>query len=175
MKTESAVEFGTESRIHIALAVKDIEKSKAFYRTLFGSGPTKERPGYAKFEVAEPPVNLALNEASGSTGPNHPVAHYGIQVKSTRAVAAISSRLAEAALVEAVEDNVTCCYAVQSKVWASDPDGNKWEVYVVLDNDGAQRHQSTSTCCPQVPAEAGTIRLGGPSVDRVSPAKAACR
>ena len=52
-----------------------LPRSVAFYRELFGTGPTKARPGYAKFEVAEPPVNLALNEVNGETGPSHPVAH----------------------------------------------------------------------------------------------------
>ena len=86
MKHESAVEFQTNSRIHMGLAVRNLEPSVAFYRTLFGYDPTKTRPHYAKFEVAEPPVNLALNEVGGVTGPNNPVAHFGIQVKTTAAV-----------------------------------------------------------------------------------------
>jgi catechol 2,3-dioxygenase-like lactoylglutathione lyase family enzyme len=162
MKNESAVEFETDGRIHMALAVKDLVRSVAFYRTLFGQEPTKTRPRYAKFEVAEPPVNLALNEVGGATGPNNPVAHFGIQVKSTEAVGRIANRLTIAGLETAVEDNVTCCYAVQTKVWATDPDGNKWEVYVVLDNDGAQ-HQSPSACCPEIPAIMEAVRRGDPA------------
>src|SRR5687768_991480 len=159
MKNESAVQFETESRIHIGLAVRDMGRSVAFYRTLFGQGPTKTRPRYAKFEVAEPPVNLALNEVGGATGPNNPVAHFGIQVKSTEAVGAIADRLRAAGQEIAVEENVTCCYAVQNKVWATDPDGNKWEAYVVLDNDGAQ-HQSPSACCPGMPAIMTAVEQG---------------
>jgi catechol 2,3-dioxygenase-like lactoylglutathione lyase family enzyme len=159
MKTESAVEFATDSRIHMGLAVKDIERSVAFYRTLLGQAPTKTRPRYAKFEVAEPPVNLALNEVGGATGPTNAVSHFGIQVKSTEAVDAMARRLREAGLPTSVEENVTCCYAVQSKVWASDPDGNKWEVYVVLDNEGATHHTSTACCnddnASDAPATAG--------------------
>lgn len=151
MKNESAVQFETESRIHMGLAVNSLEKSVAFYRTLFGQGPTKTRPGYAKFEVAEPPVNLSLNEAGGDTGPSNPVAHFGIQVKSTEAVKLVADRLAEAGLKTSTEENVTCCYAVQNKVWATDPDGNKWEVYVVLDNDGKQHHSSEAECCADKP------------------------
>src|SRR5687768_11098241 len=151
MKNESAVQFETESRIHIGLAVRDMGRSVAFYRTLFGQEPTKARPRYAKFEVAEPPVNLALNEVGGATGPNHPVAHFGIQVKSTGAVGEVADRLRVAGLETAAEDNVTCCYAVQTKVWATDPDGNKWEVYVVLDNDGAQHHSTQRECCADRP------------------------
>lgn len=151
MNHESAVRFETNSRIHMGLAVKNLERSVAFYRTLFGQEPTKARPGYAKFEVAEPPFNLALNEVTGGdTGPNNPVAHFGIQVKSTEAVVKAADRLQEAGLDTRAEENVTCCYAVQNKVWATDPDGNKWEVYVVLDNDGTQHH-SSSACCADKP------------------------
>jgi catechol 2,3-dioxygenase-like lactoylglutathione lyase family enzyme len=147
VKNESAVQFKTVSRIHMGLAVRNLERSVAFYRALFGQEPTKNRPRYAKFEVAEPPVNLALNEAGGSIGPNHPVAHFGIQVKSTEAVGKFAQRLMVAGLETVAEENVTCCYAIQNKVWATDPDGNKWEVYVVLDNDATQHHPSQSACC----------------------------
>ena len=151
MKNESAVQFETESRIHIALAVENLERSAAFYRRLFGQEPTKVRLRCAKFEVAEPPVNLALNEVGGSFGPNNPVAHFGIQVKSTEVVGQVADRLRNAGLETAVEDNVTCCYAVQNKVWAADPDGNRWEVYVVLDNAADQHHSTQSACCADRP------------------------
>jgi catechol 2,3-dioxygenase-like lactoylglutathione lyase family enzyme len=151
MNHESAVQFETDSRIHMGLAVKSLERSVAFYRSLFGQEPTKTRPGYAKFEVAEPPVNLALNEVGGDTGQNNPVAHFGIQVKSTEAVGLIASRLKISGLETRAEENVTCCYVVQNKVWATDPDGNKWEVYVVLDNEGAHHHSSQDACCADKP------------------------
>jgi catechol 2,3-dioxygenase-like lactoylglutathione lyase family enzyme len=160
MLNESAVQFETDSRIHMGLAVTDLEKSVAFYRTLFAQEPTKTRPRYAKFEVAQPPLNLSLNEVGGVTGPQNPVAHFGIQVKSTAAVQRVADRLAEAGLQTATEENVTCCYAVQHKVWATDPDGNKWEVYVVLDNDGAHHHSSQSACCPGVPAIIQAVAQG---------------
>jgi catechol 2,3-dioxygenase-like lactoylglutathione lyase family enzyme len=159
MTQESAVQFRTQSRIHIALAVRNLEGSIAFYRTLFAQEPTKVRPHYAKFEVAEPPVNLALNDVVGETGPNNPVAHFGIQVKSTEAVRDFAARLESAALQTVVEENVTCCYAVQNKVWATDPDGNKWEISVVLDDRGAQHH-STSACCPDLPAIVEAVERG---------------
>lgn len=151
MKNDSAVQFETNSRIHMALAVKNLERSMAFYRALFGRDPTKTRPRYAKFEVAEPPVNLALNEVGGDTGPNNPVAHFGIQLKSTQAVKKIADRLAKAGLETRAEENVTCCYAVQNKVWATDPDGNKWEVYVVLDDNREQHHSTQTECCADKP------------------------
>ncbi len=160
MKDESAVQFATTSRIHMGMAVTDLEASSAFYRTLFGQEPTKTRPRYAKFEVAEPPVNLSLNEVGGETGPNNAVAHFGIQVKSSAAVKVVADRLAQAGVPTKVEDRVTCCYAVQNKVWATDPDGNKWEVYVVLDNDGANHHSTQSDCCPDLPAIMEAVQRG---------------
>lgn len=168
MPQQSAADFASASRIHIALAVKDLDESIAFYRTLFGQPPTKKRLRYAKFEVAEPAVNLALNDVGGAIGPNHPVAHFGIQVKSTEAVKSVAERLSSAGLIERVEENVTCCYAVQNKVWAIDPDGNKWEVYVVLDDDGDHHHSSAAACC--TPAAAA-----GPDVSTTSPCCASGR
>jgi catechol 2,3-dioxygenase-like lactoylglutathione lyase family enzyme len=154
MNNESAVQFETLRRIHMGLAVKDLERSVAFYRALLGHGPTKTRPGYAKFEVAEPPVNLALNEVTGIIGPLHPVAHFGIQVKSTEAVRQYAERLHQAGLETRSEHEVTCCYAVQNKVWSTDPDGNKWEVYVVLDNDAAH---GSNACCKDTHGCADTV------------------
>ena len=148
MNQESAVQFDTLSRIHIGLAVKDLDRSVFFYRTLFGQEPTKTRPHYTKFEVAEPPVNLSLNEVRDETGPSNPVAHFGIQLKSTEVVKAIADRLTEVGVETRIEENVTCCYAVQYKVWTTDPDGNRWEVYVVLDNNAAHQHCCLSDCCP---------------------------
>ncbi|HEY2787585.1 MAG TPA: ArsI/CadI family heavy metal resistance metalloenzyme [Fimbriiglobus sp.] len=163
MASESAVEFATTSRIHVALAVKDLEQSRRFYRSLFGHGPTKERPRYAKFEVAEPPVNLALNESSVPSAPANAVAHFGVQVKSTAAVKEIAARLEANGYPLVPEDHVTCCYAVQNKVWAVDPDGNKWEIYVLLDDDGgshastASRSLSMAGCCTPTSLTAAVV------------------
>jgi catechol 2,3-dioxygenase-like lactoylglutathione lyase family enzyme len=147
MNHDSAVQFPTETRVHIGLAVSDLERSIAFYRTLLGQEPTKTRPGYAKFETSEPPLNLALSTVAGPTGPTSAVSHFGVQVKSTDAVLAMIERLEAGGVPKRVEENVTCCYAVQNKVWATDPDGNKWETFVVLDNNGAQHALTAEACC----------------------------
>jgi hypothetical protein len=57
-------------------------------------------------------------------------------------VVAATRRLAQAGLDIAVEDGVECCYALQDKVWVSDPDGAPWEVYTVL-ADADASHTST--------------------------------
>ncbi len=160
MNKISAVQFETTSRIHMGLAVKDLEKSIAFYTSLLGQPPTKIRSRYAKFEVAEPPVNLSLNEVGGATGQNNPVAHFGIQVKSSETVERIADRLHQAGLKTRIEENVTCCYAVQDKVWVSDPDGNNWEVYVVLNNDSQQNASSESSCCSGIPSVMQAVERG---------------
>jgi catechol-2,3-dioxygenase len=144
----------------MGLAVKDLERSMAFYRTLFGKDPTKTRLGYARFEVSEPPVNLSLNEVGGETGPKNPIAHFGIQVKSNGAISEVVDRLSAAGIATDTEQNVTCCYAVQNKVWATDPDGNRWEVYVLLDDDGAHHHSSQTACCPESAAVMEAVQRG---------------
>jgi catechol 2,3-dioxygenase-like lactoylglutathione lyase family enzyme len=123
-----------QTRIHVGISATDVERAVGFYRTLFGQDPTKLREGYAKFEVRDPPVNFTINRdpaARGSVGPQH----FGIQVRSADAVTAARRRLESAGLSLEIENDVTCCYAVQDKVWAIDPDGHRWEVFFVRDAD----------------------------------------
>jgi catechol 2,3-dioxygenase-like lactoylglutathione lyase family enzyme len=114
---------------HLSLDVPDLDAAVAFYRELFGTDPAKEKPGYAKFELADPPVALALN-AAGSAA----LSHLGIRVDSTNEVEAASTRLADRGLATFDERDTACCYARQDKVWVSDPAGNSWEVYTVLED-----------------------------------------
>ncbi len=153
----SAVEFATEARLHVALESKNVDESAAFYETLFGQAPSKVRPGYVKFEVASSPVNLTLNQSQGDGGRTQGVSHFGVQVKSTEAVETAKARLEEAGYGTRVEDKVTCCYAVQDKVWATDPDGNAWEVFVTLDNDAAGPEDPAAGCCTGVGADLVTL------------------
>ena len=130
----SAVDFAGAARIHLALAVRDLEKSRRFYEVLLGTPPAKVRPGYIKFESATPALNLALNASEAYVAP-HPIAHFGVQVKSTEEVIRRHERLRAAGFTTASEEGVTCCFAVQDKIWATDPDGHRWEIFVVLDAD----------------------------------------
>lgn len=119
------------SRIHVAIATKDIPKAVSFYQTLFGVEPSKLREDYAKFEVVDPPVNFTLNRTAEDANVGHRGAqHLGIQVEATETVIAARSRLESAGLKTMTEEKVTCCYAVQDKVWAVDPDGHRWEIFV---------------------------------------------
>lgn len=147
MDNQSAVKFSGASRVHMALAVTNLERSRTFYETLLGVPPTKVRPGYIKFEPEDPAVNLTLNEVEKADRTHQPTRHYGVQVKSTQAVQDAISRFTKAGVTTAVEENTTCCYAVQDKVWVADPEGNQWEIFVVLDADANDRKDAKSRCC----------------------------
>ncbi|MDQ3385612.1 MAG: VOC family protein [Actinomycetota bacterium] len=116
------------ARVQLALNVTDVDAAVAFYSLLFGVGPAKRRPGYANFAIDEPPLKLVLIESASGGGTLN---HLGVEVPTTEEVAAASSRLASRGLATA-EEQVTCCYAVQDKVWVDDPDGAPWEIYTVL-------------------------------------------
>jgi len=119
------------SRVQLALNVSDIDEAVDFYSKLFATEPAKRRPGYANFAVADPPLKLVLIENGGA---DTRLNHLGVEVPSTDEVSAASSRLSEQGMATATEDNVTCCYAVQDKVWVDDPDGAPWEIYTVLED-----------------------------------------
>jgi catechol 2,3-dioxygenase-like lactoylglutathione lyase family enzyme len=132
------------STFHLSLDVPDLAAATNFYRELFGVDPAKEKPGYAKFELADPPVALALQETGG-----HGLSHLGIRVESAEEVAAASTRLADKGLVTFDERDTTCCYARQDKVWVSDPAGNRWEVYTVHEDveEEPHEHVAAGRCC----------------------------
>ncbi len=157
MNNQLAVNFPGDTRIHIALTVKDLERSRKFYETLLGVPPAKERPGYIKFEPQDPSVNLTLNEVPEADRMDHLPQHFGIQVKTTVAVQDAIERFSKAGLMTRVEENTTCCYAVQDKVWVADPEGNQWEVFVVLDADARSRKDPTSNCCVPNSTEASAV------------------
>jgi catechol 2,3-dioxygenase-like lactoylglutathione lyase family enzyme len=113
---------------HVSLNVTDIDTSVAFYEKAFGVPPSKRRPGYAKFDLTSPMLNLTMQQAA-RTGVN--ASHFGVQVEHTDDVLEAKRRFESIGLMTFTEDDVSCCYAVQDKVWITDPDGNAWEVFVV--------------------------------------------
>jgi catechol 2,3-dioxygenase-like lactoylglutathione lyase family enzyme len=115
-------------KAHVSLNVSNVESSVAFYEKAFGVAPAKRRPGYAKFDLSSPLLNLTMQEAP-RTGVN--AAHFGIQVASSEDVASAWTRFKEAGLETLTEEGTECCYALQDKVWIEDPDGNAWEIFVV--------------------------------------------
>lgn len=137
------------SRVQLALNVADVESSVEFYSTMFGVAPHKRRPGYANFEVADPPLKLVLIEVpAGERGAGTVGAlnHLGVEVETVAEVEAGAARLREAGLATFDEKDTTCCYALQDKVWVHDPAGAPWEIYTVKDDDPAEQ-QATASCC----------------------------
>jgi len=120
---EPAVKF------HISLNVRDLGRSIAFYRVLFGVEPTKRHDDYAKFEIDDPPVVFSL--APRAPGPGGSLSHLGLRVGGAGQVAAAKERLEAAGLPTQEQCGTVCGFARQDKVWVSDPDGNFWEVYHV--------------------------------------------
>lgn len=142
---------GTEVKVlkaHLALNVRDAEKSIEFYRKMLGIEPSKVRTGYAKFDVQNPPLNLTLNQRAFNE--QGALSHLGLQVASTDDVLAVRERWAQAGLITRDEMNTNCCYARQDKTWVHDPDGYEWEVFVVLEDNLAE----TSMCCVTAETEA---------------------
>ena len=137
---------------HVSLNISNIDASVAFYEKAFGVAVTKRRPGYAKFDLQSPALNLTMQEAP-RTGIN--ASHFGVQVATTEDVLEAKGRFEAAGLKTFTEENTACCYAVQDKVWIEDPDGNAWEVFVVKE-DAPVMKASTSSCCAPLSAGAST-------------------
>jgi catechol 2,3-dioxygenase-like lactoylglutathione lyase family enzyme len=133
-------------RPHLALTVTDVERSIPFYEALLGVAPAKVKTDYAKFEVADPALNLTLNqgERNGALGAFN---HAGIQVESTDEVLAARLRLQNAGLATFDELDTTCCYAKQDKIWVHDPDGTPWEIFTVLDDASVPGEPQKVACC----------------------------
>ncbi|MEV1200100.1 ArsI/CadI family heavy metal resistance metalloenzyme [Microbispora rosea] len=142
------------SRVQLALRVADLEGSIAFYSTLFGVEPAKRRPGYANFAIAEPPLKLVLLE--GEAGEPTRMDHLGVEVENSAQVTAATERLKEAGLATFEENDTTCCYALQDKVWVHGPGNEPWEVYVVKADADTLTKQADPVCCTTDDAEKET-------------------
>lgn len=141
------------SRVQLVLNVNDLDSAIEFYSKLFATQPAKIRDGYANFAIVEPPLKLVLIENPGQGGTLN---HLGVEVESTDLVTAATTRLRGEGLVTDVEENTTCCFAVQDKVWVHGPDAEPWEVYTVL-ADAPVMHDvpvaGGTACCSSTPAE----------------------
>jgi catechol 2,3-dioxygenase-like lactoylglutathione lyase family enzyme len=132
-------------RVQLALNVPDLEAAIAFYEKMFGARVHKRRPGYANFALEEPPLKLVLFEAPDAA---ERLNHLGVEVFEDEDVTAATERLKAAGLEHLVEDETTCCYAKQDKVWATGPDGSRWEWYRVLeDSETFGKPAAAAPCC----------------------------
>ncbi|HEX9918101.1 MAG TPA: ArsI/CadI family heavy metal resistance metalloenzyme [Pyrinomonadaceae bacterium] len=146
-------------KAHLALNVRSVERSLEFYRRMLGIEPSKVRPGYAKFDVQNPPLNLTLNETPG-TG-HGALSHLGIQLATTEDVLSMRRNWLDAGLDTRDEMATNCCYALQNKTWVSDPDGNEWEAFVVLEDN----LPTTTLCCTPEAASSATEASDGTSIE----------
>src|SRR5215204_1076268 len=146
-------------KAHLALNVHNVEQSIKFYKKMLGIEPSKVRTGYAKFDVQNPPLNLTLNEFSFAE--RGALSHLGIQVASTDDVVTIREKWVEEGLVTRDEMQTSCCYALQDKAWVRDPDGNEWEVFVVLEDNLAET--AACECGTKVVEEASALAASEPA------------
>ncbi|MFF3619220.1 ArsI/CadI family heavy metal resistance metalloenzyme [Streptomyces sp. NPDC002467] len=152
------------SRVQLALRVADLEASIAFYSKLFNTEPAKRREGYANFAITEPPLKLVLIE--GEAGADTRLDHLGVEVASTEDVTAATTRLKDAGLATFEENDTSCCYAIQDKVWVTGPGKEPWEVYVVkadADTLGKSADSAPDACC-------GSTGCCTPDAQTISPA-----
>lgn len=152
------------SRVQLALNVSDLDEAVAFYSKLFGTEPAKIRPGYANFAIANPPLKLVLMEDIEARGQGVAGAlnHLGVEVASPDEVAAATGRLSDDGLETVTEEQTTCCFAVQDKVWVNDPDGAPWEVYTVLDDAPAESGLAgDGGCCIPEAVQGLSVSVGG--------------
>jgi catechol 2,3-dioxygenase-like lactoylglutathione lyase family enzyme len=131
-------------KTHLSINVSSVEKSIEFYKKMFDVEPVKVRADYAKFDIANPPLNFTMNQRGFERGGS--LSHLGLQVESTEDVLAIGKRWVENGLTTLDEMKTDCCYALQDKTWVQDPDGNRWEVFTILENT-EPKENAASTCC----------------------------
>ncbi len=140
------------SRVQLALNVDDLDEAIVFYSTLFGTSPTKVKPGYANFAVTDPRLKLVLLENPGQGGTLN---HLGVEVESSSIVHDEIARLSDAGMFTDEEIGTTCCFATQDKVWVTAPGGERWEVYTVLadsesfgaESRGEESSDADGRCC----------------------------
>ena len=138
-------------RIQLALNVKDIDQAVDFYSKMFDAEPNKRKPGYANFAIDQPPLKLVLFEAPEQAGTLN---HLGVEVFDDEDVTAATERLKTQGLADLIEDETTCCYAKANKVWATEPDGLRWEWYRVLENSDTFGEAPAEPKPAPVPVEA---------------------
>lgn len=147
-----------ETRVHVSLEVRDLEKSIEFYSRLFQRSPTKIRGDYANFRMETPQLHLALVHNPGRDAEKASNRHYGIELFQDEKLATWLQQAQNSGIETRIEEQTTCCYAVADKFWARDPDGHEWEFWVrhgeadeMHSPAPKERDSSESSCCPPEP------------------------
>jgi len=113
-------------RLHVSIAVENLDRSVRFYTALFAAGPAVLKADYAKWMLDDPRVNFSITARGGIAGFNH----LGIQVESREELQEVYARLRAAERPVVEQGAVTCCYADSEKAWVSDPQGVAWEAFL---------------------------------------------
>ncbi|HEX9681820.1 MAG TPA: ArsI/CadI family heavy metal resistance metalloenzyme [Acidimicrobiales bacterium] len=114
-------------RLQLALNVSDLDAAVGFYSRLFAAQPAKTKPGYANFEIADPPLKLVLFEHPTQGGT---INHLGVEAETAAEVVAAEARLRDEGLDPSGVDDTVCCFAEKTETWIEGPDGARWEWYV---------------------------------------------
>lgn len=112
-------------RLHLHIAVEDLDRSIGFYSTLFGAQPSVVKDDYAKWMLEDPRVNLAISRRDRAAG----LDHVGVQAETSTELAEIATRLKAAGETTFDQEATTCCYAKSDKSWVTDPSGVRWETF----------------------------------------------
>jgi hypothetical protein len=139
-------------RLHVHVAVNDVNEAIGFYSTLFAAEPSVVKADYAKWMLEDPRVNFAISMRGARTGLNH----LGIQVEDENELADVYGRLKKADRPVLEEGRTTCCYAKSEKSWIDDPAGIAWETFLTTGestNYGASRPDGVRlapvSCCEE--------------------------
>ncbi len=113
-------------RMHIHLAVENLEQAIGFYSVLFATQPAVVKADYAKWMLDDPRVNFAISTRGRSPG----LDHLGIQVESKAELSETYARLHRSGSAVTAQGRTTCCYAKSEKSWVDDPAGIAWETFL---------------------------------------------
>lgn len=134
-------------RLHVHVAVHDLQQSIRFYSALFAAEPAVKKDDYAKWMLDDPRVNFAISTRGGRTG----IDHLGIQAENSAELEDLGSRLAQADVAITAQKGASCCYAKSDKYWTVDPQGIAWESFHTLDSvpmyGNDKRETATAAAC----------------------------
>lgn len=142
-------------RLHVHVAVENLDHAIGFYSTLFAAEPSVVKPDYAKWMLDDPRVNFAISARAREGGAG--IDHLGIQVEDTGELAEVSARLARTQAAVFDQGDTTCCYAKSTKAWITDPAGVDWEAFLttgestVYGGTGAVKRPGKEPCCEPAP------------------------
>ena len=157
-------------RFHVHVHVHDLAKNIAFYSAMFDQQPARAEADYAKWMLADPPVNFAISTRGTASG----VDHLGIQVETQEELAALRGNAARADLAVQDEGQASCCYARSDKYWVTDPQGVAWEQFHTLEGIpvfSEKTAKQDAACCAAAPAAPVVVVATRPAAN---PAKVCC-